>query len=97
MKYNRQILLKLKEELADKIENSTSDDLLNSPFSFSEFSPFVVVSYLRKVERDDIPTNVLAQINQELSCFPVAPVQADSWSSRLISKLIKFFKKLTND
>jgi hypothetical protein len=69
------------DNLESYIQSQTADDIVASPFNFNEYSPFVVVSFLRKVDREEIPSHVLAQLKHELEGTKV--VVKDSFWRRL--------------
>ncbi len=56
----------MRDQLQTWIDADMGDDIVRSPFQTREYSPFVVVSFLRKIERDDIPKHVLQQLDAEI-------------------------------
>lgn len=57
---------KMYTDLKNWIETNCGDDIVNSPFQRSEYAPFVVVSFLRNISREEIPIHVLQQLEAEL-------------------------------
>lgn len=86
-------LEELKKQLETMIDYEIPQDIVDFPFNNSEFAPFVVCSFSRGIKLEDIPGDVLNQIDNQIKASIVFNAHQQKFKPSLIERLKRWFKK----
>lgn len=80
----------LKKQLEELIIFQVEQDIVDYPHSKAEFAPYVVCSLLKKVPVDQIPADVLEQLDKQIELAKMFPKPATPKKQSLFKKVKKW-------
>ena len=85
-------LEELKKQLETMIHYEIEQDIVDFPFNNSEFAPFVVCSFSRGIKPQDIPEDVLNQIDNQIKVSEVFNSHQHKFKPSFTERLKRWFK-----